>query len=118
MDSLLKFNRLYFILAVLLFAIEIIIAKFAHDRIIRPYVGDMLVIILIYCFVKSFVDTPVLTTALFVLLFSFTVEGLQYLHLIDKLGLQNSKIAAIILGNSFAWIDMIAYILGTALILL
>ena len=35
-----------------------------HDHIIRPYVGDTLVVMLIYCFVKSFLDFPYLITAL------------------------------------------------------
>ncbi len=118
MGILLKFNRRYFVVAVILFATEILIAIFAHDRIIRPYVGDVLVVILIYCFVKSFLDTAVLTTAIFVLLFSFAIEGLQYLNLVTRLGLQDSKIATTIIGNSFAWIDMFAYIIGIAIVLL
>ncbi len=117
MGSLLKFNKLYFVLAVLLFGIEILIAKFVHDRIIRPYVGDVLVVILIYCIIKSFLNTPVLMTALSVLLFSFALESLQYLNIVDRLGLQNSKLA-IIIGTSFAWIDLIAYIIGIVLVLL
>ena len=117
MSSILKFNRLYFVLSVLLFAIEILIAIFAHDRIIRPYVGDVLVVMLIYCTIKSFLNTPVLPTALYVLIFSFVIESLQYLNIVDILGLQHSKIAATVIGTSFAWIDILAYIIGTVLIL-
>ena len=118
MGRLLKFNRHYFALAVLILTAEILIALFVHDRIIRPYVGDALVVILIYCIVKSFLDIPVLTTALSVLAFSFAIEGLQYLNIVDRLGLQDSTIAAILIGNSFAWIDIFAYIIGIILVLL
>jgi hypothetical protein len=117
MSKLLKFNKIYFSLAVLLFAIEVLIALFAHDDIIRPYVGDVLVVILIYCFVKSFFDTPVLKTALFVLLFAFTVEGLQYLNIVNRLGLKDSKVAAVIIGSSFSWIDIVTYIIGIGFVL-
>jgi Protein of unknown function (DUF2809) len=117
MNSLLKFNRLYFLLAILLFGIEILIAKFAHDQIIRPYIGDLLVVILIYCFVKSFMDTRVIPTALSVLIFSYSIEVLQYFHVVNRLGLQNSKMARTIIGTSFEWIDLIAYTLGIALVL-
>ena len=117
MSRLLKFNSLYFVLAVLLFAVEILIAMFAHDRFIRPYVGDVLVVILIYCTIKSFLSAPVLTTALSVLAFSFVIESLQYLNIVDRLGLQNSPIAATIIGTSFAWIDIFAYIIGIILVL-
>ena len=115
--SLFKFNRSYFVLATLLLGIEIFIAIFVHDEIIRPYIGDLLVVILIYCFVKSFMQTPVLITAIAVLLFSYLVETLQYFHFVTMLGLQNSKIARIILGTSFEWIDLIAYTIGIALVL-
>ena len=118
MNRLLKFNKLYFVLAVLLFVIEVLIALFAHDTIIRPYGGDVLVVMLISCAIKSFLDTPVVNTALSVLAFSFVIETLQYLNIVDKLGLQNSTIAATTIGNSFAWIDLFAYTIGIILILL
>ena len=117
MRSILKFNRLYFVLAVLLFGIEILIAKFAHDQIIRPYVGDLLVVMLIYCFVKSFLDTPYLNTSLAVLVFSYAVDTLQYFHVINWLGLENSNIARIIIGTYFEWIDLIAYTIGIAIVI-
>lgn len=118
MKRLLKFNKLYFGLAILLFVTEVLIACFAHDRIIRPYIGDLLVVILIYCFVKSFLITPVLLTAISVLVFSYAIEVLQFFHLVNILGLQDSKIARTIIGTSFEWIDLIAYTAGIAIVLL
>ena len=117
MGRLLKFNRLYFGLATVILGVEILIAKFAHDQIIRPYIGDLLVVVLIYCIVKSFLNTPVLTTALSVLIFSYAIETLQYFHAVNRLGLQDSKIVGLIMGTSFEWIDLIAYTMGIALIL-
>ena len=117
MDRLLKFNKVYFILAVLLFGIEILIAGFAHDQFIRPYAGDFLVVILIYCFVKSFLKTPVLPTALSVLLFSWLIEIMQYFNIITLLGLQHSEMTRIIMGTSFEWIDLIAYTTGIVFVL-
>lgn len=113
----LKFNRQYFVLAALLFGIEILIATFVHDQIIRPYIGDLLVVILIYCFIKSFINTPVLITALSVLAFSYTIETLQYFHIVNKLGLRESGMAAIIIGTSFEWTDLVAYTLGIAIVI-
>jgi hypothetical protein len=109
MSSTLKFNRRYFVLAMLILAAEICIALFAHDRIIRPYVGDFLVVILMYCFLKSFLGLPVLITALSVLLFSYAVEISQYFKFSEKLGLKRSHLAKIILGSSFEWADLIVY---------
>ena len=107
-----QFNRKYFLLACLLFLVEVLIALLVHDRIVRPYVGDYLVVILIYCTVKAFFDTPIVSTTISVLLFAFDIEILQYFHLVDLLGLQNSSIARIVIGSSFEWIDLIAYTLG------
>lgn len=101
----------------LLFVIEVLIALYVHDMIIRPYFGDVLVVILIYCFIKSFLKLPVLPTTLFVLLFSFGIEFLQYLNIVEKLGLQNSKIARTVIGTSFAWIDLVCYTVGILIIL-
>ena len=46
-------KRLPYLLAfILLLLLEIIIAVFVHDRFIRPYVGDVLVTVLL-CFFNS-----------------------------------------------------------------
>ena len=117
MKNLFKFNVVYSVFTIVLFVIEILIAKFAHDKIIRPYIGDLLVVILIYCFVKSLVSTPYLYTAIAVLLFSYLVETLQYFNIVSKLGLAHSKFAGIIIGTSFAWMDLVAYTAGIAIVI-
>jgi len=113
-----QFNKTYFFLAFLLFMIEVIIGAYLHDAVIRPYGGDFLVVILIYCFVKSFLNTPVMVTALAVLLFSYLIETLQYFHIVDMLGLEKSTIARTVIGTSFAWTDLLAYTLGILLVLI
>ncbi|MCW3094285.1 MAG: hypothetical protein JWP81_5354 [Ferruginibacter sp.] len=117
MNSLLKFNKCYFIVTGLVFGIEVLIARFAHDQIIRPYIGDLLVVVLMYCCMKSFLHVPVLRAAISVLLFSYVVEISQYFHLVNRLGLQHSKLARTVMGTSFAWLDLIAYTIGIVLIL-
>lgn len=112
------FQKRYFIFTVLLFIIEVFIALFFKDRIIRPYVGDFLVVILLYCFLKSFFKISVLKAALAVLLFAYLIEFLQYLNIVKYLGLEKSRLANIIIGNSFEWIDMLAYTLGTIVIII
>ncbi|MVN22821.1 ribosomal maturation YjgA family protein [Mucilaginibacter arboris] len=116
--TLFQFHKKYFFLALLLFVTEVLIAVYLHDAIIRPYGGDFLVVILIYCFVKSFLNTPVKATALAVLLFSYLIETLQYFHIVDILGLEKSTIARIVIGTSFSWTDLLAYTLGILLVLI
>ena len=115
--TLFQFHKKYFFLALLLFVTEVLIAAYLHDAVIRPYGGDFLVVILIYCFVKSFLNTPVKATAFAVLLFSYLIETLQYFHIVDLLGLEKSTIARTVIGTSFAWTDLLAYTLGILLVL-
>lgn len=111
-------NKNYAFLTAALFITEACIAIFVKDKFIRPYFGDLLVVILIYCFVKTFFNTPIIKTAIAVLLFAYFVELLQYLQLIEILGLQHSKLAKIIMGSAFNWLDMLMYTLGIAIVLI
>jgi hypothetical protein len=111
------FYKWYFVSAILLFSIEFIIGADFHDTIIRPYGGDFLVVILIYCFIKSFINTPPVITAIAVLILSYAVEISQYFHLVTQLGLQHSRLAKILLGTSFSFTDILAYTLGVLVVL-
>jgi hypothetical protein len=115
---MMTFRKKYFGLTLILFIIEVVIASFVHDRIVRPYIGDFLVVIFLYCLIRSFFTFSVFNTAIGVLIFAYLVEILQYCDLIQKLQLQNSKLANLILGNLFEWIDMVAYTFGIAVVLL
>lgn len=115
---MLKFNKFYFLTFILLFITEVFIAAFLNDPIIRPYIGDLLVVILMYCFIKALFKVRILPTAIGVLFFAYLVEWSQYLQLIKVLGWQRYRLAHLVLGNSFEWIDMIAYTLGFFVILL
>ena len=116
-NTFLRFHKTYFLLAVLLFLIEIYIALYVRDSIIRPYGGDYLVVILIYCAVKSCCDITVWKATVGTLIFSFAVEIAQYFQIVKLLGLQDSKLANVVIGNSFQWIDLVAYTLGILTVL-
>ena len=117
MEYKIKFNRTYLIIATILFVIEVIIAKYVHDPYVRPYGGDFLVVILLYCLIRSFIDGHKIVTAVCVLLFSFCIETLQYFKIVSVLGLNNSKIARIVIGTSFAWTDLLMYTLGIIVVI-
>ena len=112
-----RFSRHYALLTLLLFLAEVLIAFFIRDKIIRPYGGDFLVVILIYCAIRTFTEAPVWKIALGVLLFAYTVELTQYFHLINYFGLEHSTAAMLIMGKSFQWFDMLAYTLGIVMVL-
>lgn len=112
MPLMFRLQKTYLLLALLLFVVEVVIAFFVHDKFIRPYVGDFLVVIFLYCFLRSFLKTSYWRVALGVLLFSYVVEVSQYFHLIRRLGWQHNRMAILILGNAFQWGDIAAYTLG------
>lgn len=115
---MIKFNAKYFYLALLLFLIETSIAIFLDDRIIRPLVGDVLVIPLIYCLLKAFWPLRPTTAALYVFAFACLIEGLQYFRFVDRLGLRDNPFLSTILGTTFDWKDILAYAIGAALVLI
>lgn len=99
----------YLAVFLLVLMLEIFIGVFIQDDFIRPYVGDMLVTVLLCCLCR--IIFPSLFPAVLVFLFSAVVEGLQWLDLTDKLGLQGT-VLGIIVGSTFDWKDILCYALG------
>lgn len=106
--------RRYFALsAALLLAIEIVIGLYA-DGWVRSYLGDVLVIPLIWCVIRTV--TPkrpryghILPTVIVV--FAFAVEFLQLLGIADILGIKDPLLRTIV-GTSFSAVDLVCYVIG------
>ena len=77
-----RFDLRALLFFLVIFLVELCIALFVFDRIIRPYVGDMLVIALIYYFFRSFLQVDQLKLIIAVLLFACMVEVAQYYNLV------------------------------------
>ena len=112
-----KFNIYYFIAFVILFIGEVLIALYAHDEFVRPLLGDFLVVIMLYCLVKSVVKKQEFEIGLFVLIFAYLVELGQYYQLVKLVGLSDNQLANIVFGNFFSWVDIVMYTLGIMLVL-
>lgn len=112
------FTLRFFLLTVLLFIIEVLIALYVRDNFVRPYVGDYLVVMLIYCAVRTFIKANPVKIVVAVLLFAYLVEVLQYLRIVDRLGLAGNQLAKTVIGYGFEWADMLAYTLGVLTIVL
>jgi hypothetical protein len=106
----------WFYLAGCMLCVEAFIAAFQRHQMGHPYVGNLLAVGFLYCLIQSFVAAPVKPTVLAVLLFAYSIEATQYVHLAAHLGLQHSGLALIVLGSHFEWIDMLAYTVGALLI--
>ncbi len=112
------FNKKYFLFFILLFITEVLIALYVNDKFIRPYLGDVLVVILIYCFIKSFIKIKPLTAAITTLLLAYTIEFAQYFNIVERLNLSHSKLARTVIGIGFDVIDLVAYTSGIIITLL
>ena len=109
----LRWSALHFLLAVLWLALEVAIATvFSRWGWVRGSLGDLLVVLLVYHAVKAFADVPPLPLALAAVLLAYVVEGLQYLHAADWLGLPRGSVWRTVLGTHFSWGDMLMYTLG------
>ncbi len=109
--------RPYYALATLvLLAIELCIALYMHDRIIRPYVGDMLAVVLVYLGLRTVTPLSVRTAVFAALAIAFAIEFGQYFHLVDRLGLSHNRIARMVLGTVFDVGDLGCYVAGAAVV--
>ncbi|MFD2725569.1 ribosomal maturation YjgA family protein [Hyunsoonleella rubra] len=107
-----KVNKTYLLLAILLFISEALIAIYLKIGFIRHTVGDFLVVILIYCFFKSFLKVDSIKLAIAVFLFALCIELLQLLNILSLLGMEHNQTAILLLGSTFHVSDVAAYILG------
>ena len=114
----LTFDIKYFLLSVILFFVEVSIALFIEDKLIRPFVGDVLVVVLVYCAVRTFFEVSYFRAALGVLIFAFAIEILQYFDYVKILGLERNRILSVAMGRTFEWLDFVAYVTGFLLIIL
>ncbi len=114
---MLTFNLRFFLLSILFFVTEVLIALYVKDNFFRPYVGDYLVVMLIYSAVRTFIKANPVKIAIAVLLFAYLIEILQYFRIVDRLGLSGNPVAKTVIGYGFEWWDMLAYTLGVLTIL-
>ena len=98
-----------------LLLIEIGIALFVHDAFIRPYVGDVLVTLLLCCLFRVFVPQGVRLLPLYVFLFSAAVEIGQYFDMVKLPGLESHAFLSVLLGRTFSVHDLLCYAIGCLL---
>ena len=110
---MMKTRLLYGIATVILLIIEVIIGLYAHGWI-RNYLGDVLVVILLYTLYRTIIpEWPakwyVLPTI--ILIFAFVVVFLQLWGFCDRFGIKN-RLLRIIIGTGFSIEDLVSYTIG------
>lgn len=111
-----RFDKKYALFFISLLVIEAVIALFVKNEAMRGTVGDVLVVILIYCFIQAFFNLNRKRTIIGVGIFALLVEISQAFHLVEKLSLQDNKFAATVIGTSFDVNDIWAYVAGCGLV--
>lgn len=109
-------SKRYLGLFLAILAIEVFIALVVRDRVVRPFVGDVLVVILIYCFVRTFVSSPVLPTIAGVFAFACAIELSQAFDLAKRLHVDHLPALRVALGTHFDLLDFVAYALGSVFV--
>lgn len=114
----LTFNKVYFLKSVFLFVIEVLIATILQKiYFLRAYVGDILVVMLIYTLILAFFKVKNKNKLLIgVFLFAVIVEILQFFKVADLLGFSKGSVGYIVMGNYFSWEDIICYGVGCVLL--
>jgi DNA integrity scanning protein DisA with diadenylate cyclase activity len=112
-----QFSLKYLLFTVFLFLIEVLIAtSLKNIFFVRAYLGDVIVVFLLYTFVKTFIKTNDLKLISGIFIFSCLVEFAQYFNVSDHLGFKPGSIMYIVIGNSFSWIDILCYLAGCLLV--
>ena len=108
-----KSKHIFYVVATIaLLIIEVLIALYVHDNFVRPYVGDVLVVLVIYTFIRIWIPEGIRLLPLYVFLFAAGVEVLQYFKLVELLGLEDNTFMRILLGSVFDVKDIICYGVG------
>lgn len=107
----------YAIVAALLLVVEVLIALRVRDRFIRPYLGDVLAVILVHCGLRAVLPIRPLPAAATAFGIGALIELGQAIHILDLLGLRGIRVVAVVLGGSFEWLDFLAYAAGAGIAL-
>lgn len=110
-----KKRLVYLGLTFVLLAVEVLIALFVHDNFVRPYIGDVLVTVLICAFLRIFIPKGVKLLPLYVFIFAAGVEVLQYFRIVELLGLSDNRFFSILIGSVFDVKDVVCYGVGCVL---
>jgi len=109
---MITFRAGYAIAAILAFVIEVAIAAFVHDAIVRPYLGDSLAVVLVYLAIRAVTPLAIRWSAATALAVACAIEVGQWFHLADRLRLGHVRVARIVIGTGFDPADFLAYAAG------
>jgi hypothetical protein len=114
---ILTFRPGYAAAALLVLLLEISIALWVRDRVVRPYLGDSMAVVLVYLGLRAATRLSIASATAAALATASAIELSQWFHLVDALGLADNRIARVVLGTGFDLHDFAAYLLGGGIVL-
>ena len=114
----LRFRTGYALLTLLVFVVEVLIALYVRDRFVRPYLGDVLAVILVYLGLRAVLRIGVTAAAATAFAVAVAVELGQLIGIVHLLGLSDSAVARTVLGTGFEAWDFVAYAAGAVIAVL
>lgn len=106
-----KKRWIYALSALVLLLVEIVIGAFVHDAFLRPYGGDILVIMLLAALYRTVFPEKPRHIGLYMIGAGVLAELLQAFDFCGRMGLSGT-VFAVLLGTSFSWIDLLCYLAG------
>ncbi len=110
--SIKKLRVRYLIIFLIILLIEVFIALFVHDNIIRPYIGDVLVVFVVYSAVRVAFPRKFKYLSIYTFIFAVSVELLQLINIVQILGFENNRFISVLVGSVFDIKDIICYGIG------
>ncbi len=107
-----KLRIIYAILFGAILLTEILIALFVHDDFVRPYIGDLLVTVLLCCLCRIAIPHKARALPLYVFLFAAGVELAQYVDVVALFGWENNRFLSTLIGRTFSPADLVCYAAG------
>ena len=108
----------YLIIFIIIFMVEVFIGAYSHSGIIRNYVGDILVIPVMYFFIRIIYPKRIRKLPYILFLFAVIVEILQYMKINNILGIEGSSLLGILLGSTGDIKDILCYFIWTIIIII
>ena len=107
-----KVRRFYGAAALVILAAEVLIALFLRDGFVRPYGGDILAALFVYCLARLLFPQRARWLPWAVFALCCGVELLQSIDAVALLGLQGSTFLSVLCGRTFDGADILCYAVG------
>lgn len=102
----------YAVAALALLAVELLIALFVKDAFVRPYLGDVLAVILVFMAIRAVFVVGPWTAVVVALCVAVVIELGQLIGILHILGLAHHRWLRVVLGTGFDVRDLLAYAIG------